>query len=136
MLGKFVVPGDFVTEQLAQVAPASQVTPAITPWMNPWIMLVIAGLLEVVWASGMKSTQGFTKLWPSVVVIAAMIASFTLLAQAMRFLPAGTSYAIWVGIGAVGVAIFGMVYLKEPATIWRITCITLILLGVLGLKLR
>jgi multidrug transporter EmrE-like cation transporter len=68
--------------------------------------------------------------------IAAMIASFTLLAQAMRFLPAGTSYAIWVGIGAVGVAIFGMVYLKEPATIWRITCITLILLGVLGLKLR
>ena len=112
MLGKFVVPGDFVTEQLAQVAPASQVTPAITPWMNPWIMLVIAGLLEVVWASGMKSTQGFTKLWPSVVVIAAMMASFTLLAQAMRFLPAGTSYAIWVGIGAVGVAIFGMVYLK------------------------
>jgi quaternary ammonium compound-resistance protein SugE len=114
----------------------AQTPAAPTPWMNPWIMLVVAGLLEVVWASGMKSTQGFTKLWPSVLVIVAMIASFTLLAQAMKFLPAGTSYAIWVGIGAVGVAIFGMVWLKEPATAWRIGCILLILLGVLGLKLR
>lgn len=129
---------DATREVVSSVAASTlaQTPAAPTPWMNPWIMLIVAGLLEVVWASAMKSTQGFTKLWPSALVIVSMIASFALLAQAMKFLPAGTSYAIWVGIGAVGVAIFGMVWLKEPATAWRIGCILLILLGVLGLKLR
>lgn len=124
--------GGIVVDAAAQ---ASAAPGGAVPWMNPWVMLVLAGLLEVVWASAMKSTQGFTKLWPSVLVGVAMIASFALLAQAMKFLPAGTSYAIWVGIGAVGVAIFGMVWLKEPATAWRIGCMLLIVLGVVGLKL-
>jgi quaternary ammonium compound-resistance protein SugE len=102
---------------------------------TPWLLLFAAGILEVAWASGLKSTQGFTKLWPSVWVIASMIASFVLLAQAVRTLPASTAYAVWVGIGAAGVAIIGMTWLKEPVTSARIACIGLILVGVVGLKL-
>ncbi len=106
-----------------------------SPMTKPWLMLIAAGLLEVVWASGLKSTQGFTKLWPSVWVLAAMAASFLLLAWAVKTLPAGTAYAVWVGIGAVGVAVVGMTLLKEPVSVPRIACIALIVGGVVGLKL-
>lgn len=102
--------------------------------MLPWILLVIAGLFEVAWALMLKQTAGWTRLWPSVATVALMIVSFALLARAMRDLPAGTSYAVWTGIGTVGVAIFGMVYLSEPATALRIACIGLIVLGIVGLK--
>ena len=103
---------------------------------NPWIQLVLAGLLEIVWAISMKYAEGFTKLWPSVLTILAMIASFWLLAQATRQLPIGTAYAAWVGIGAVGVALFGMLLLNEPASPTRLFCLLLIVGGVVGLKLQ
>jgi len=100
----------------------------------PWLLLTLAGLLEIVWAVLMKHSNGFTRLWPSVFTILAMLASFALLAKAMKDLPAGTAYAVWVGIGAVGVAIYGMVFLKEPLTAARVACIALILIGVVGMK--
>jgi quaternary ammonium compound-resistance protein SugE len=99
-----------------------------------WINLVVAGLLEIVWAIGMKSTAGFTKLGPSVFTIAFMLASFFLLSLALRTLPVGTGYAVWTGIGAAGTAIIGMTYLGEPRDAAKIACIVLILAGVVGLK--
>ncbi|WP_438483138.1 quaternary ammonium compound efflux SMR transporter SugE [Oleiharenicola lentus] len=101
----------------------------------PWIWLIIAGLLEIVWATGLKYTEGFSKFWPSVGTIALMLCSFWCLAQAMKTLPLGTSYAVWTGIGAVGTAIVGMVLFKEPATVARALCIVLIVAGIAGLKL-
>ena len=101
----------------------------------PWIYLVVAGLLEVVWAVGLKYSEGFTRLWPSVVTVVAMIASFWLLATALKSIPLGTGYAVWVGIGAVGTALLGMVVFKEPATVARLVCIGLIVAGIAGLKL-
>lgn len=106
------------------------VTPAAA-----WAMLAVAGVLEVVWALGLKYSDGFTRLVPSVIVVVGAAASFWLLAVAMRVLPAGTAYAVWVGIGAAGTAVFGMVLLGEPATVARLACIALIVAGVLGLKL-
>ena len=100
-----------------------------------WVYLAVAGLLECAWAIGMKQSQGFTRLWPSVWTIALMIASFALLAVAMNRLPAGTAYAVWTGIGAAGTALLGILILKEPATAARLACIGLILAGVIGLKL-
>jgi quaternary ammonium compound-resistance protein SugE len=100
-----------------------------------WIMLVVAGLLEVVWASGLKSTQGWTRLIPSLWVGGAMVASMYLLSRAMISLPAGTAYAVWVGIGAVGTTIVGMVALGEPVTPARIAFIAMIAVGIIGLKL-
>lgn len=99
-----------------------------------WIYLILAGLLEVGWAVGLKYTDGFTKLLPSIVTIAAMIGSFALLSQALRVLPIGTAYAIWTGIGAVGTALLGMVLFGEPRDVARILCILLIIVGILGLK--
>ena len=99
-----------------------------------WTLLFIAAALEVVWAVGLKSTHGFTRLWPSVYVIAAMAVSMWLLALAARGLPIGTAYAVWTGIGAVGTAIFGMLLLNEPASATRLLCIALIVGGVVGLK--
>jgi quaternary ammonium compound-resistance protein SugE len=99
-----------------------------------WIYLVIAGLLEIVWAIGLKYTEGFTRLWPSVATIIAMIASFTLLAQALKTIPVGTGYAVWTGIGAAGTAIIGMVVFGESRELLRILCIVLIVAGVVGLK--
>src|SRR5690606_12826897 len=101
----------------------------------PWIYLVVAGLLEVVWAVGLKYSEGFTRLWPSVITGVAMIASFWLLATALKSIPLGTGYAVWVGIGAVGTALLGMVVFKEPATVARLVCIGLIVAGIAGLKL-
>lgn len=102
--------------------------------MLPWILLVVAGLFEVAWAVMLKQTQGWTRLWPSAATVALMIISFLLLARAMRDLPAGTSYAVWTGIGTVGVAILGVVLYDEPATLLRIGCVGLIVLGIVGLK--
>jgi quaternary ammonium compound-resistance protein SugE len=100
-----------------------------------WLQLTLAGLLEVVWALGIKRTEGFTRLWPSVYTLAAMGVSFYLLARAVRTLPIGTAYAVWVGIGAVGTALFGLLFLGEPRTLLRISSIVLIVAGVVGLRL-
>ena len=100
-----------------------------------WLLLVVAGVLEVVWALGLKYSDGFTRAGPSAVVVVGAAASFWLLAVAMRVLPAGTAYAVWVGIGAAGTALLGRVLLGEPATAARLVCILLIVAGVLGLKL-
>lgn len=99
-----------------------------------WTFLIIAGLLEIGWAIGLKHTHGFTRLWPSVATLVAMIASFGLLAQALKTIPVGTGYAVWTGIGAAGTAVIGMVFLGESREVLRIICIVLIVAGVLGLK--
>lgn len=100
-----------------------------------WIVLVVAGIFEVVWAIGLKYTQGFTRTWPSVVTIAAMIVSVVLLEIAMRTVPVGTAYAVWTGIGAFGTVALGIVLFGEPATLPRLACIALIVAGIVGLKL-
>jgi quaternary ammonium compound-resistance protein SugE len=100
-----------------------------------WVYLVIAGLLEVGWAIGLKYTEGFTRLVPSVATIIAMVASIVLLGIALRELPVGTGYAVWTGIGTVGTAILGIFLFAEPATALRLACIGLIVAGILGLKL-
>ena len=100
-----------------------------------WFYLFLAGLLEVVWAFGLKQSDGFSRLWPSVWTIAAMIVSFSLLATALKTIPIGTGYAIWTGIGAVGTAIVGIVFLGEARDAARLFCLLLIIIGVLGLKL-
>ena len=102
---------------------------------TPWLALFIAGLFEVVWAVGLKYTDGFTRLWPSVGTGAAMAISFGLLAWAMRTLPVGTAYAVWVGIGAVGTALVGIVWLGEPASAARLFSLGLVAAGIVGLKL-
>ena len=100
-----------------------------------WIILFIAGLLEVVWAIGLKYTHGFTRLTPSVITVTAMIVSIVLLSWAMRSLPVGTAYAVWTGIGAVGAAITGILLLGESARLARIASLALIVAGIIGLKL-
>ena len=100
-----------------------------------WLWLTLAGLLEVVWATGLKYTEGFTRLVPSVITVGAMVASVYLLGAAVRTIPIGTGYAVWAGIGAVGVAILGMVLFNEPRALARIVSILLIVAGIAGLKL-
>lgn len=100
-----------------------------------WFLLVVAGLLEIVWAVGLKSTHGFTRLWPSVGTIAAMVASLALLGLAVRTLPLGIAYAVWVAIGVIGTTFFGIFALGESASSLRIGCVLLIVIGVVGLKL-
>jgi len=100
-----------------------------------WIILFIAGLLEVVWAIGLKYTHGFTRLTPSIITVSAMIVSIVLLSWAMRSLPVGTAYAVWTGIGAVGAAITGILLLGESASLARIAILALIVAGIIGLKL-
>lgn len=99
-----------------------------------WILLVIAGVLEVGWSIGMKFTDGFSRLWPTVWVLLGVFASMALLAQATRTLPVGTAYGVWVGIGAAGAALTGMFLLGEPATAARISFVALLLVAVVGLK--
>jgi quaternary ammonium compound-resistance protein SugE len=99
-----------------------------------WAVLFVAGLLEIVWALGLKASEGFTKWVPSLIVVVAAAASFWLLALAMRVLPAGTAYAVWTGIGAAGTALLGMLLFGESAGALRLACIALIVAGVLGLK--
>jgi quaternary ammonium compound-resistance protein SugE len=100
-----------------------------------WLLLVLAGLFEIGWAIGLKYTEGFTRLWPSVGTVAAMIVSLGLLGVAMKSLPVGTSYAVWVGVGAVGTAILGIVLLGESANPGRLVSLGLIVAGIVGLKL-
>lgn len=100
----------------------------------PWLHLLIAGLLEVAWAVGLKQTEGWTRLWPSVITVALMIASFFFLSLALRTLPIGTAYAVWTGIGAVGTALVGLFIFHEPRSTARLICILLIISGVVGLK--
>jgi len=101
----------------------------------PWILLMLAGLFEIGWAIGLKYSDGFTRLWPSVGTLAAMAVSVVLLALAAKSLPIGTAYAVWTGIGAVGAVILGIVLLHDPATPLRLACVALILIGIVGLKL-
>lgn len=101
----------------------------------PWLWLTLAGLLEIVWAIGLKYTIGFTRPLPSIITVLAMIGSVYFLALAVRSIPIGTGYAVWTGIGAVGVAILGMILFDEPRTLLRIISILLIVAGIAGLKL-
>ncbi len=100
-----------------------------------WLILVLAGLLEIGWAIGLKYTEGFTRLWPTLGTAAAMVVSLFLLGIAMKSLPVGTAYAIWVGVGAVGTAILGMVLFGEPANPGRLLSLGLIVAGIIGLRL-
>lgn len=101
----------------------------------PWLTLVLAGLFEIGWAIGLKYTDGFTRLKPTVATAVALVASMTLLGLAVRTLPLGTAYAVWTGIGTVGTALLGIMLFDEPATVARLTFIGLIVIGILGLKL-
>ena len=100
-----------------------------------WLYLLVAGLLEVAWAVGLKYAEGFTRLWPSVWTGVALVLSMVLLAAAVRTLPLGTAYAVWTGIGAVGTAALGILLFGEPASPARLACIGLIVAGLIGLKL-
>ena len=100
-----------------------------------WVVLFVAGLFEVGWAVGLKYTEGFTRLWPSVLTGVSLVASMWLLALSLRTLPLGTAYAVWTGIGTIGTVILGIVLFREPATALRLVCIGLIVAGILGLKL-
>jgi quaternary ammonium compound-resistance protein SugE len=100
-----------------------------------WWYLFIAGLLEVGWAVGLKYTDGFTKPWPSIVTLATMLASFFSLSVALRTIPLGTGYAVWTGIGAVGTVILGIVLFAESTDLSRLICVTLIVIGIVGLRL-
>ena len=100
-----------------------------------WVVLLIAGMFETIWAVGLKYTDGFTRLWPTVGTLAAMAVSVILLSQTMRTLPMGTAYAIWTGIGAVGAVILGIVLFGDPVTLPRMVCLGFIVCGIVGLKL-
>ncbi len=100
-----------------------------------WFTLLLAGLLEIGWAIGLKYTDGFTRFWPSVATLSSMLVSLLLLASALRSLPLGTAYAIWTGIGAVGTVTLGIILFGEPASLGRLFCVGLIVAGIAGLKL-
>ncbi len=100
-----------------------------------WVILVLAGLFEIGWAVGLKYTDGFTRLWPTVGTVASMIISLGLLGLALKTLPLGTAYAVWTGVGTVGTALLGIVLLGESAAVMRLVCIGLIVAGIVGLKL-
>jgi len=100
-----------------------------------WVYLLVAGAFEIVWATGLKYTEGFSRLWPSVGTVAAMSVSMVCLALALRAIPMGTAYAVWTGIGAVGVAIMGIILFNEPRDLARLFFIFMIVIGIVGLKL-
>ena len=100
-----------------------------------WAILIVAGIFEVIWAIALKYSEGFTKLWPSVIFVIAAWLSFACLSLALKHIPMGSAYAVWTGIGAVGIAIIGMVWFREPATLFRIACIAPIVIGIAGRKL-
>ncbi|MEP1214806.1 MAG: multidrug efflux SMR transporter [Marinobacter sp.] len=101
----------------------------------PWILLLGASLLEIVWAMSLNASQGFSRIWPSLVAVIAASASFYMLSLALKDLPIGTAYAIWVGVGTVGVALLGMATLGESQSPLRLLCLSLIVVGVAGLKI-
>jgi quaternary ammonium compound-resistance protein SugE len=100
-----------------------------------WVVLAVAGLLEIGWAIGLKYTEGFTRLWPTVGTIASMALSMSMLGIAVNSLPVGTAYAVWTGIGTIGTALLGLVLFDEPATAARLACIGMVAAGIVGLKL-
>lgn len=100
-----------------------------------WFILIIAGLFEIGWAIGLKYTEGFTRLWPSIWTLLAILISISLLSIAMKSLPVGTAYAVWVGVGIVGTAIFGVIVFEESVDFVRLFCLGLIVTGIVGLKL-
>jgi quaternary ammonium compound-resistance protein SugE len=100
-----------------------------------WVLLLLAGLLEIAWAVGLKYTDGFTRPWPTAATLVAMIGSVVLLALAVRTLPLGTAYAVWTGIGTAGAVLLGIVLFQEPATVARLFFVGLIVAGIVGLKL-
>jgi quaternary ammonium compound-resistance protein SugE len=101
----------------------------------PWFYLFFAGLLEIGWAIGLKYTNGFTRLWPSVATAVVMAASFLLLSLSLKSIPIGTAYAVWTGIGAAGTAVLGMMFFGEPREVARMACLVMIVAGTVGLKL-
>ena len=103
--------------------------------LSPWVLVLLAGLLEVGWAIGLKYSMGFTRLLPSVLTVAGALASFWLLSRAMQSLPVGTAYAVWVGVGAVGTAALGIVLFSEPVSVMRLAGIALIVAGIVALRL-
>jgi quaternary ammonium compound-resistance protein SugE len=103
--------------------------------LTGWLALLLAGLLEIAWAVGLKYSDGLTRLWPSVAMLAAIASSFALLAISLKSVPFGTAYALWTGIGAAGTMIIGMVAFGESTDIVRVTCLSLIIAGMVGLKL-
>jgi quaternary ammonium compound-resistance protein SugE len=119
----------------AEDALAGQVSVGEVGGIMAWVMLVLAGVLEVGWAIGLKYSEGFTRLWPSVGTALAMVMSLALLGMAMKTLPTGTAYSVWVGVGAVGTVVLGIVLLGEPASLGRLLSVGLIVAGVIGLKL-
>ncbi len=102
--------------------------------MNPWVIVLVAGLMETGWALGLKYSEGFTRLWPSVITVVLALGSFYLLSVAMKTLPVGTAYAVWVGIGAVGTAIAAVFLFQEPVNVMRVMGVLLILAGIAALK--
>lgn len=100
-----------------------------------WVYLIIAGVLEFLWAIGLKQSDGFTKLWPSLISAVLIVVSLVLLSLAMRTIPIGTAYAVWTGIGASSLVLFGMLFMDEPASLARIVCLCMIVGGVVGLQL-
>jgi quaternary ammonium compound-resistance protein SugE len=100
-----------------------------------WVVLFVAGLLEIGWAVGLKYTDGFTRIWPTIGTVVALVASMALLGVGLRTLPLGTAYAVWTGIGTVGTAVLGIVLFREPATAMRLLYIAMIVAGIVGLKL-
>ena len=103
--------------------------------MAAWTLLVVAGIFEIIWATGLKYTDGFTRLWPSVGTVVAMAVSMICLSLAFRVIPMGTAYTVWTGIGAVGTVLLGILLFDEPKNAVRLVCITLIIVGIAGLKL-
>jgi quaternary ammonium compound-resistance protein SugE len=123
-------------DELFYILNASEKTPAFAKGKHmAWVVLVVAGLFEVGWAIGLKYTEGFTRLWPTVGTVVAMIISLWLLGVAMKSLPVGTAYSVWVGVGAVGTVALGIVLLGEPANAARLISVALIVAGIVGLKL-
>ncbi len=100
-----------------------------------WLALLVAGLLEIAWALGLKYSDGFTRLWPSVATLAAIAASFAFMAAALKSVPFGTAYAVWTGIGAAGSVLAGMILFNEPADLARLGCLVLIVTGIIGIKI-
>lgn len=119
----------------ARVRASSEFAGTAVSQTAAWLTLIVAGLFEVGWAVGLKYTEGFTRLWPTVWTAAALVASMVLLGMAVKSLPIGTAYAVWVGIGAVGTALLGIVLLGEVATVARLASIGLVVAGIVGLKL-
>lgn len=101
-----------------------------------WLYVAIAGCLEIVWAVGLKYTDGFSNFWPSLITAVAMLGSVFFLEESLKTIPIGTAYAVWTGIGAAGTAIIGMIFFEEPRVIGRILCLLLIISGVIGLKIQ